>query len=88
MTRDEFLMEMDEVLGLPTGTLRGNEKLDELENWDSTSLIILITLAETNNRLSISPDEIVGCSTVADFLRLAQVEACLLVTASQLNRWI
>ena len=74
MTRDEFLMEMDEILGLPAGTLRGQEKLEELENWDSTALIILMTLAETNNGLSVSPDQIVRCSTVADFLRLAQVE--------------
>ena len=36
MTRDEFLLEMDETLGLPAGTLRGHEKLEELENWDST----------------------------------------------------
>ena len=75
MTRDEFLMEMDEVLGLPAGTLRGYENLDELENWDSTALIMLITLAETNNGVSIAPHQVAGCLTVADVLRLAQVES-------------
>lgn len=74
MTRDEFLLEMDEILGLPAGTLRGHEKLEELENWDSTALITLIALADTNNGADLSPDQIVGCSTVADLLRLAQVE--------------
>ena len=73
MTRDEFLLEMDEILGLPPGTLRGHEKLEELENWDSTTLIILMSLAETNNGVNMSLLQIVGCSTVADFLRAAAV---------------
>jgi acyl carrier protein len=74
MTREEFLLEMDEILGLRAGTLRGNEKLEELERWDSTALISLIVLAEENNSAQISPDQVVGCSTVADLLQLAQVD--------------
>ena len=73
MTRDEFLTEIDEILGLRPGTLKGDEKLDELQNWDSTALIGLIVLAESANGTHISPDRIVGCSTVADLLRLAGV---------------
>jgi hypothetical protein len=72
MNRDEFLLEMDEILDLPAGTLRGHERLEELPNWDSTSLITFIALAETNNGASISPGQIVTCATVADLLRLAQ----------------
>ena len=30
MTREEFLLEMDEILDLKPDTLRGNEKLEEL----------------------------------------------------------
>ncbi len=74
MTRDEFLLEMDEILGLPSGTLRGHEKLEELQNWDSTTLITLMSLAETNNGVNMSLQQIVGCSTVGDLLRLAEVE--------------
>ena len=73
MTREEFLREMDEILGLRIGTLRGDEKLDELQNWDSTALIGLIVLAETVNSVQISPDQVLECATVADLLRLAQV---------------
>lgn len=73
MTRGEFLLEMDEILGLRPGTLRGDEKLEELVNWDSTSLVTLIALAETSNGVNISPGDVVGCSTVADLLHLAQV---------------
>ena len=74
MTREEFLLEMDEILGLPAKTLRGHEKLEELKNWDSTSLITFIALADANSGVSISPAQIVTCSTVADLLRLAQAE--------------
>ena len=71
MTRNEFLLEMDQILGLPAGTLRGEEKLEELANWDSTSLIALIALADSQNGVRISLGQVVNCSTVADVLRLA-----------------
>lgn len=74
MTRQEFLLEMDDILGLKAGTLRGDEKLEDLQNWDSTALISLIVLAETSNNAQISPDQVVGCSTVTDLLRLAHVD--------------
>ncbi len=74
INRTEFLSEMDELLGLRPGTLRGDEKLEELQNWDSTALIGLIALAESTNGTQISPVEVVDCSTVGDLLRLAHVE--------------
>jgi hypothetical protein len=77
MTRNEFLLQMDEILDLPAGTLRGHETLEELPNWDSTSLITFIALAETNNGVCVSPGQIVTCSTVADLLLLAQLESSL-----------
>jgi acyl carrier protein len=66
---------MDEILDLTAGTLRGHEKLEELQNWDSTSLITFIAMAENNNGVAISPGQIVTCSTVADLLRLAHPES-------------
>jgi acyl carrier protein len=75
MTREEFLLQIDEILDLKPGTLRGGEKLEDLKNWDSTALISLIAIAEEQNGVPISPDQVVGCTTVADLLRLARVEA-------------
>jgi acyl carrier protein len=74
MTRDEFLLQMDEILGLPGGTVRAHQKLEDLENWDSTALISFIVLAETHSSVNISPDQIASCSTVADLLKLAQMD--------------
>jgi hypothetical protein len=61
MTRNEFLLPMEEILGLSPGTLKGHEKLEELENWESTALVSVIAL-----------DRVVSCATVADLL-LAQL---------------
>lgn len=74
MSRNEFLLQMDEILGLEPGTLRGEEKLEDLKNWDSTTLISLIVLADDNNGVPITPDQVVGCTRVSDLLRLARVE--------------
>lgn len=73
-TREEFLLEIDELLGLRPGTLRGDESLENLPNWDSTALIGLIAMAESMSDMHISPNEILGCSTVADLMKLAHVD--------------
>lgn len=74
MTREKFLLEIDEILGLHPGTLRGNEKLEELKDWDSTALIGVIVLTEEASDKRITPDQVIRCSTVADLMRLAGVE--------------
>jgi hypothetical protein len=74
MTNNDFLLQMGEILDIPAETLRAHERLDELTNWDSTSLITFFALAETNNGVSVSPGDIVTCSMVAHLLRLAQAE--------------
>jgi len=73
MNHDEFLMQMDDILGLPSGTIKGHEKLEDLENWDSTALVSFIALADTARGVDIPLEQIVNCSTVADLVRLAEV---------------
>jgi acyl carrier protein len=75
MTREEFLLQMDEIIDLSPGTLRGHEKLEDLKNWDSTILISLIAFADTNNGVPIAPDQVVACTTVADLLRMALADS-------------
>jgi len=58
---------------LPAGSLRGSEKLAELEQWDSTAMIGFIALADDHNGLRLSPRKILDCATVEDLLLLAQV---------------
>ena len=74
MTKEEFLLELDEILELPAGTLKGPEKLEDLEQWNSTAMIGFIALADTNNGTRIAPRQIVNCSTVEDLLKLAKAD--------------
>jgi acyl carrier protein len=78
MTAQDLLLEVDKILGLRPGTLRGDERLDELENWDSTALISFVAVAEGQNGVQISPVQIVGCSSVDDLIRLAVLQAAVL----------
>ncbi len=74
MTHDEFLAEIEEILGLGPGTLNGQEKLEDLENWDSTALVSLIAVAESLSSEEITLEQVASCATVADLARLVSLE--------------
>ena len=74
MTREEFLIEMDALLELDPGTLQGSEKLEELDQWTSLTIVSFMALADSNNGAKISPRDIGKCITVSDLLQLAKVE--------------
>jgi hypothetical protein len=74
MDRTEFLAELDSLLDLPDGALKGPEILGELEQWNSMAAISFIALDDTNNGVRISAGQIANCATVADLLALAGFE--------------
>jgi hypothetical protein len=74
MTREQFLHSMDKLLELPRGTLTGRESLENLNQWNSLAMISFIALADSNNRVSVSPSQLMTCATVSDLLTLARVE--------------
>ena len=75
MTGKDFLRSLDRLLELPRGTLKGPENLDQLEHWNSLAIITFIALADTNNRVRVSPGQLMACKTVSDLLCVAQVES-------------
>lgn len=74
MTREEFLSELDELVELEPGTLKGPEKLEELDQWTSMAIVGFIALADTYNGTKLGPIQIAKCLTVNDLLSLAKVE--------------
>ena len=74
MTRKEFLVAIDEILELPSGTLKGPEKLEEFYLWDSTAVVSFMALADSNNGVRIAPRDLGSCETVDDILSIAKVE--------------
>jgi len=75
MTREEFLLELADILELPAGSLTGTERLEDLAQWNSTAMIGYIALADTNNQTRIAPRQIVNCVTIDDLLSLARVDS-------------
>jgi acyl carrier protein len=73
MTQEELLLEMDDLLELPPGSLKGPEALKDLEQWNSMAVIGFIALADSNGA-SVSARAIADCTTVAELLSLAQME--------------
>ncbi len=75
MSKADFLRGLDEILELPEGSLRGSERLEDLENWNSLAVVSFIALADQKTKAKIQVRQIGACETVADLLRLAQVES-------------
>ena len=75
MTRQELLTQLDELLELPAGTLIGDEKLEELEHWDSLAMVSFIALADEHCNMRLSPRQFVTCNTVNDLVQLAGIAA-------------
>ena len=74
MTREEFLSGLDELVELTPGTLKGPEKLEELDQWTSMAIVGFIALADTYNGTKLGPTQIGKCLTINDLLALAKVE--------------
>jgi len=75
MTRPDFLSLMDELLELPKGTLTGEEKLENLEEWNSLAMIGYMALVDEHIGVKLSPRQFLSCDTVSDLLDLAKVPA-------------
>ena len=72
MTREEFLPLIDELLELEAGTIKGSEKLADLANWDSLSVVGLMGLARTRFDITLPAKGIAACQSVDDLFALVQ----------------
>jgi acyl carrier protein len=61
---------LDELLELPAGTLKGPERLEDLEHWDSLAMVSFIALADEHFEVAVSPRLFANCNTVDDLLGL------------------
>ena len=71
MDRNDFILRLDDLLQLDPGTLKGSDRLDELEAWDSLAVMGFIALADEELGAAISPARLARCQTVDDLVALA-----------------
>lgn len=70
MDRQQLLLQLDEMLELPAGTLKGDEELADLEQWDSLAMMNFIALASEHYNVTLSPRLFANCTTVNDVIAL------------------
>jgi acyl carrier protein len=71
MERSELLRQLDELLELEPGTLKGGEALEGLENWNSLAVIGFMALMNDHFGIIVSPRQISACTTIDQLLALA-----------------
>jgi acyl carrier protein len=72
MTRQDALRVLEETLELKPHTLAGQEKLADLELWDSLSTMTFIAMADKKFGLPLPGNRVVRCQTVDDLIDLLQ----------------
>jgi acyl carrier protein len=65
MTKEQFLALIDELLELDSGTLQGDEKLDDLD-WNSLAVIGFMALADEHFGVSVTPASLARCKSIDD----------------------
>lgn len=70
MTRADFCRKLDSIMELPPGTIKGDERLEALESWDSLSLMAFIAMVDSEFDQRVAGEELARCKTVPDLIAL------------------
>lgn len=70
MTKAEFLNMIDDILELSPGTLKGDESLKSLENWDSLAVVSFIASVHALLGVTLEPKKLKACTSVPELMAL------------------
>ena len=66
MESNVIILAIEEVIDVPEGSLRGNELLRDLENWDSLAFLSFLAMADTRFGIKVTPEQLRACVSVED----------------------
>lgn len=72
MTRSEFLILLDDILELPAGTLKGDEELASLDNWDSLAIVSVIAQVHVETGHTLEAKAVKTCTHVSQLLGMVE----------------
>ena len=72
MNKKDFLSKLDDLLELDSGTITGDEVLQDIEEWDSLTLLEFIALVDKEFGVTLSPENIKKAQTVNDLVNLLE----------------
>lgn len=70
MKRAEFYTELEAMLELEPGTIKGDETLATLPGWDSVAVLSFIALADAKLEAAVSAAALAKAQTVEDLIAL------------------
>jgi acyl carrier protein len=70
MKKSEFYSELESMLEMEPGTIKGDEALANLPGWDSVAILSFIVLADEKLKESVSAAALARSQTVADLIAL------------------
>ena len=69
MTKKEFLCVIDDILEEPEGTVRGDERLEDL-TWDSLAVVSYIATVNAFFDVTLAANDVKNCESIGDLLTL------------------
>ena len=71
MTKNELLREIEIAIDAPPESLKGPERLDEVQGWDSLATIMFIALVDEKLGLVVEGEALANAETIDDVVALA-----------------
>jgi acyl carrier protein len=68
MTRTEFLNLLDEIIEAPKGTVKGTEKLKDIEGWDSLAIVSYIAVVNEHFGVTLSASQLKQAGSIEDLI--------------------
>ena len=70
MKKAAFLNLLDELIEVKPGTIKGDEVLANIEEWDSLAVVGFIAIVDQNFGVTLSATNLKGCRTIPDLIAL------------------
>jgi acyl carrier protein len=72
LDKTKFYRELEQILELSEGTVRGNLTLKDIPEWDSLAVVSFVGLADDTYGVILEPKKIENCLIVDDLAQLIE----------------
>ncbi len=66
----QFVRDFEDLLEEEPGSVSAETRLEDLENWDSVNKLSFMVYADETHGVTIDPDAVANCETVAGLFSL------------------
>jgi acyl carrier protein len=70
VTKKELIAMLEEIVEAEPNTLTGEERLEDLQSWDSLAVVNFIAVVDENFGLTLEPKKIMESETINQLISL------------------